>query len=163
LINFDILYQLLPFVRLDGYWAFADLTGIPDPLSQMGPFLRSMRPGGPGTGPRLPTLKHWVKVAFVIYIALTIPVLGLLLFLMITRLPLVLGKLWASMQERATVFSSAQNHGDLLAMAATALQMLVLALLALGITYVVYSLVRRPLVALWNWLRPARRRAAHAS
>jgi hypothetical protein len=99
----------------------------------------------------------------VIYIALTIPVLGLLLFLMITRLPLVLGKLWASMQERATVFSSAQNHGDLLAMAATALQMLVLALLALGITYVVYSLVRRPLVALWNWLRPARRRAAHAS
>lgn len=163
LIDLDILYQLLPFVRLDGYWAFADLTGIPDPLSQMGPFLRSMGRGGAGSGPQLPRLKRWVKVAFVIYTVFTIPVLGVLLFLMITRLPLVFGKLWASLQEKAAVFSAAHNHGDLLAMAATALQMLVLALLAFGITYVVYSLARRPLVALWNWLRPARGRAAQAS
>jgi putative peptide zinc metalloprotease protein len=162
LINFDIVYQLLPFVRLDGYWAFADLTGIPDPLSQMGPFLRSMGRGRAGPGPRLPKLKHWVKVAFVIYTALTIPVLSLLLFLMITRLPMVLGKLWASMQEKAAVLSSAQTHGDLLVMVATALQMLVVGLLALGIIYVVYNLARRPLVAAWKWFRPAHGQPAKA-
>ncbi|MBA4116297.1 MAG: hypothetical protein H0X71_07645 [Rubrobacter sp.] len=33
LINFDIFYQCLPFVRFDGYWALADLTGIPDFLA----------------------------------------------------------------------------------------------------------------------------------
>ena len=162
LINFDIIYQLLPFVRLDGYWAFADLTGIPDPLSQMGPFMRGMRKGGTGGGPRLPQLKRWVKVAFVIYTALTIPVLVLLLFLMITRLPMVLGRLWASLQEKAAGFSSAYNQGDLLAMAAQALQILVLVFLGFGITYVVYNLGRRPLIALWNWIRPRVHRAAPA-
>jgi putative peptide zinc metalloprotease protein len=162
LINIDIVYQLLPFVRLDGYWAFADLTGIPDPLSQMGPFLRSMKPGTASAGSRLPQLKPWVKRAFVIYTALTIPVLGLLLFLMVTRLPMVLGRLWSSLQEQARTLATAYNSGDLLALAATALQMLILALLGLGITYVVYTLARRPLIALWNWLRAARARPAEA-
>jgi putative peptide zinc metalloprotease protein len=161
LINLDILYQLLPFVRLDGYWAFADLTGIPDPLSQMAPFLRSLR-GGTGTGPRLPQLKPWVKVAFVIYTVLTIPVLAFLLFLMITRLPMVLGKLWNTLKDQAAVFSTAQNQGDWLAMAATVLQMLVLALLGVGITYAAYTLARRPLVALWRWIRSALRRPVEA-
>jgi putative peptide zinc metalloprotease protein len=162
LINIDIVYQLLPFVRLDGYWAFADLTGIPDPLSQMGPFLRSIKPGAAGAGSRLPQLKPWVKRAFVIYTGLTIPVLALLLFLMVTRLPMVLGRLWSSLQEQARTLATAYNSGDLLALAATALQMLILALLGLGITYVVYTLARRPLIALWNWLRAARARPAEA-
>jgi putative peptide zinc metalloprotease protein len=39
IITLDILYNLLPFVRLDGYWALADLTGVPDFFSQMGPFV----------------------------------------------------------------------------------------------------------------------------
>jgi putative peptide zinc metalloprotease protein len=163
LINFDILYQLLPFVRLDGYWAFADLTGIPDPLSQMAPFMRGLRKAAPGSGQRLPQLKRWVKVAFVIYTALTIPVLGLLLFLMITRLPQILGRLWTSIQNEAASLSSAQTHGDLSAMALAALQILILALLAVGITYVVYTLARRPLVAVWTWLRPPRGRAVAAT
>jgi hypothetical protein len=98
----------------------------------------------------------------VIYTTLTIPVLGLLLFLMITRLPMVLGRLWAGLEKQAAMVASSQSHGDWLAVAASALQMLVLALLGLGITYVAYNLVRRPLVALWNWLRAGRPRAADA-
>jgi len=156
LINLDILYQLLPFVRLDGYWAFADITGIPDPLSQMGPFMRSMRGAGARAGTRLPKLKPWVKVAFIIYTTLTIPVLGFLLFLMITRLPRVLGGLWTALQHHATALATAHSQGALLTMAATLLQMMLLSLFALGITYVVYTLARRPLVAMWNWIRPAR-------
>src|SRR5919205_3675464 len=53
-ISMDILYQLIPYVRLDGYWALADLTGIPDLFSQMGPFLRSVLPV---PGSKLPRLK----------------------------------------------------------------------------------------------------------
>lgn len=163
LINLDILYQLLPFVRLDGYWAFADLTGIPDPLSQMAPFMRSMRGSGDGTATRLPKLKPWVRAAFIIYSALTIPVLGLLLFLMITRLPRVLGGIWTSLQHHATALAAAQSQGALLTMGAIVLQMLLLALLGLGITYVVYTLARRPLVALWNRIRRPRIRVAQPS
>jgi putative peptide zinc metalloprotease protein len=42
LIVGDIFYQLIPYVRLDGYWMLADLIGIPDFFSQIGPFLRSI-------------------------------------------------------------------------------------------------------------------------
>src|SRR5207245_1559386 len=30
LIDLTILDQFIPFVRLDGYWVLADLTGVPD-------------------------------------------------------------------------------------------------------------------------------------
>src|SRR5690348_10067614 len=39
LINLDMLYQWLVFVRFDGYWVLADLTGIPDFFSQVMAFL----------------------------------------------------------------------------------------------------------------------------
>ncbi len=37
------LRQLNPFFRFDGYYILADLLGVPDPLSQIKPFLRSLR------------------------------------------------------------------------------------------------------------------------
>jgi putative peptide zinc metalloprotease protein len=30
LINMEMMRQFIPFVRLDGYWLLADLTGVPD-------------------------------------------------------------------------------------------------------------------------------------
>src|SRR5205814_10096346 len=29
MINLEIIHQLLPFLRLDGYWTLADITGVP--------------------------------------------------------------------------------------------------------------------------------------
>ena len=52
LIDVEILHQCLPLVRLDGYWALADLTGIPDFFSQIGPFLRTVLPLPFWKGPR---------------------------------------------------------------------------------------------------------------
>ena len=43
LINLDMARQLIPFVRLDGYWLLSDLTGIPDLFTQMGSFIRECR------------------------------------------------------------------------------------------------------------------------
>src|SRR6185437_11751451 len=60
-INLDIARQSLPFVRLDGYWALADLTGLPDFFGHIGPFLRTVLPLPWWHGPRLPALKGWVK------------------------------------------------------------------------------------------------------
>lgn len=90
MIDMGIVYQCMPFVRFDGYWALADLTGIPDFFSQMGAFLRSVLPLKRWQGAKLPDLKPWVKAVFTLYIVTTIPILALLLFSLVTRLPVAL-------------------------------------------------------------------------
>jgi len=87
LINLEVVRQFIPLVRLDGYWMLADLTGIPDFFSQMGPFLRSILPLPGLKGDKLPDLKPWVKAVFVVYILATVPLLAYFFFLMVAGLP----------------------------------------------------------------------------
>lgn len=142
LINLEIIYQCLPFVRFDGYWTLADLTGIPDFFSQMGAFLRSALPVPGWKGSRLPNLKPWVKAVFATYIFLTIPVLSLLLFMFVTRLPRIMATMWNSFLRQASEFSYAQSNGDLLGLAASVSQILLLGLQMLAIAYLLYRLGR---------------------
>lgn len=153
-INADILYQLIPYVRLDGYWALADLTGIPDFFSQMGPFLRSILPIPGQQGSKLPPLKPWVKVVFALYILLTLPVLALLFFLIITNFPRLMVVGWSALLFQIRVFPLAWSSGDFLVMAAVISQMLLIALSMLTALYFLYNMSRQPIRALWNWSKP---------
>src|SRR3954453_9135079 len=45
--HFEIAHQLLPVVRLDGYYIISDLTGVPDLFARIGPILRSLIPWRP--------------------------------------------------------------------------------------------------------------------
>lgn len=158
LINLDIVYQCLPFVRFDGYWALADVTGIPDFFSQMGAFLRSMSPVSRWKRDNhLPDLKPWVRTVFAAYVMVTVPVLSLLLFVLITRLPGIATAAWDSLLGQAAVFSQALDDGHVAGMALSVAQMLILGLQMLGITYLLYSLGRRLVGALWNRISAARR------
>src|SRR5207253_4717870 len=42
--HFEILHQLLPFMRLDGYYIVSDLTGVPDMFARIKPVLKSLIP-----------------------------------------------------------------------------------------------------------------------
>ena len=159
LINLDIARQVLPFMRLDGYWALADLTGIPDPLSQMAPFLRSLRPSHSG-GSRLPNLKPWVKRIFVAYIVLTIPVLVFLLFLFIKHVPRIVGILVDALRNQSEALARAWEGGDMLLAMAAVVQLLILGLELVGIAYLLVNLIRRTLIAGWAWSRPTPGRRA---
>jgi putative peptide zinc metalloprotease protein len=44
-LQVQMLQQLLPVVRFDGYFVLSDLAGVPDLFSRVGPVLRSLRPG----------------------------------------------------------------------------------------------------------------------
>lgn len=94
LINLDIVRQFIPFVRLDGYWFLADLTGIPDFFSMMKPFLLSLIPGRGAAEEKLPQLKPWVTAAFIVYIAVTVPLLAYLLFALVKNFPVMLAESW---------------------------------------------------------------------
>ena len=43
--NFAMLQQLMPLLRLDGYYIISDLTGVPDILNRLRPILTSIIPG----------------------------------------------------------------------------------------------------------------------
>ncbi|GAB2924114.1 hypothetical protein [Streptomyces heilongjiangensis] len=45
LVHFEVLEQLMPVVRLDGYYILSDLAGVPDLFGKVKPILRSMLPG----------------------------------------------------------------------------------------------------------------------
>ena len=150
LINLDIIYQLTPFVRFDGYWALADLTGIPDFFSQMGAFLRSVLPVRRWKGVRLPDLKPWVRVVFALYVLITVPVLSLLLFLLITSFPAIAMTAWHSLFLLARAFSLALDGGDLVGMTLTAIQAFILGLQMLGVSYLLYATGRMVVLALWK-------------
>jgi len=152
LMNLDIIYQFLPFVRFDGYWALADLTGIPDFFSQMGPFLRSLLPAVKGT--KLPPVKRWVKLVFASYIILTIPVLVLLFFLVVKGVPHLISMTWDALFYQTEVFSGAWSSNDILLLARVVTQMLLLALPLLGTAYALYSMSQQLIRALWNWSKP---------
>lgn len=157
LINLEIAHQFIPFLRLDGYWILTDLTGIPDLFSQTGPFLRSLLPARVKVGTRLPALKPWAAGVFIAYLALTIPVLVFLLFLLIKRLPGIVTVAWDAILTNVQIVNDAAADGDFLTLATSLTQILILLLPLLGIAYLLYTLMWRPLRAAWRQPTPARR------
>ncbi|MFY9927009.1 MAG: hypothetical protein WAK82_03300, partial [Streptosporangiaceae bacterium] len=78
--NLQILQQLAPLVRMDGYFILGDLAGVPDLLGLLGPIMASLLPGsaarrvgarvrGLRRGPRL-LVTGWVLVAVPLLVAL---------------------------------------------------------------------------------------------
>jgi putative peptide zinc metalloprotease protein len=154
LIDLEIVHQSLPFVRLDGYWALADLTGIPDLFSQMGPFLRSVLPVKRWQGRRLPNLKTWVKVVFGVYTLVTVPLLLLLLFLMVRGAPRVLATAWDSGRQQWQTLTDAWSGSNWIGVSTGALQLLLLLLPTLGLVYMFVNIGRQGGGALYRWSAP---------
>ncbi len=155
LIDADIIHQCLPFVRLDGYWTLADITGIPDFFSYMGPFLRSVLPIKRREGDeKLPELKRWVKILFGLYILITIPVLAFLLFVMLKNVPRILASAWDSFDKQGSALAGAWHGGHYGGVALATLQILLLALPVAGLGFTLFSLGRTLMRLLWNWSKP---------
>jgi putative peptide zinc metalloprotease protein len=71
--HFQIIQQLLPFLRLDGYYILSDLTGVPDLFNRIKPTLKSLIPGKKDES--VDELKPWVRAAMIGWVLLLIPVL----------------------------------------------------------------------------------------
>ena len=153
LINLEIIHQLLPFVRLDGYWTLADVTGIPDFFSQVKPFFRSLLPSWVpiSDGPKLPELKTWAKLFFVAYLLVTIPLLLFLLFLAIRAVPRILATLLDSLGKHGAAFTQSFGSGDTVATVAAAAQVVIVLLPTFGLAFLFYSLGRRVATKVWRW------------
>jgi putative peptide zinc metalloprotease protein len=154
LADFEIVYQLQPFIRLDGYWTLADITGIPDFFTQMGAFWRSVLPIKRWKGQKLPELKWWGKLVFVLYTLVTIPLLAFVLFTMVRTVPRVIATALDSGHKLIDQFGAGVAGGHALAAAAAAVQLVLLALPTAGMLLILFTLGRQLTRLLWNWSRP---------
>src|SRR3984957_1341286 len=75
--HLQILWQFIPFVRMDGYWILSDLVGVPNLFAFMGPILVSFgRTKDARMAARLVRIKPWARRVITVWVALTVAILA---------------------------------------------------------------------------------------
>jgi putative peptide zinc metalloprotease protein len=140
-------------MRLDGYWVLADLTGVPDFLSHMGAFLRSLVPWRrEATSSRqLPALKPWARLVFGLYILLAVPLLLLQIGLMLRGMPRVLATAWDSAGRQVASMGQTMAAGDSGSTLLAVLQLVALALPTLAVLLALVRVGKQIARGLWRW------------
>ncbi|MGD0241866.1 MAG: hypothetical protein ABSB59_16280 [Streptosporangiaceae bacterium] len=111
-IHLEILQQLMPSLRFDGYFILADLIGVPDLFRRIGPVLRSLIPGQPA-GPRVRDLKRAARVTLTAWILVVLPLLLAELTVIIMNAPTMARTSAQSLDEQVRGLVAAFAGGDL--------------------------------------------------
>ena len=144
--HMQILQQMLPFLRLDGYYVLSDLTGVPDLFARIKPTLKSALPGRDGDK-RVEELKPWVRAVTTAWVLFLIPVLLFVFGLLVFNAPRMVATAWDSLHLQLDRFRDAGGLGK----AGAAFQMVALALPLGGMTYTFGRVSKRVVGGAWSW------------
>ncbi len=150
--HMEIAHQLLPVVRLDGYYIVADLTGVPDLFARIGAILGGLRFWRPAD-PRVTALKRWVRIAVTGWVLIVVPLLVLEMLIVLIHLPRILGTSWSSADRLGHATGQAFGDGNVVAGLSDALQIMVLGIPIVGIVLAVVQLFRKGSAWLWRMTR----------
>lgn len=145
----QMLRQLAPLVRFDGYHVLADLTGVPDLYSRIKPTLLGALPWRWGD-PQARLLKPWARIVVTLWVLTVVPLLLATLAIAVWALPRVLGSAWASLNTQKDVLVTAWADGDFIQMVARVLAMIAIVIPVAGVLYMLTRLVRRTSVGAWK-------------
>lgn len=137
-VNLEIVQQLLPTLRFDGYYIMSDLIGIPDLFRYIGPILRRTLLRRPADA-RLEDLKRWPQIFVTVWVLTVIPMLAFQIVLIITQVPRLVAQDWGMMRRLA---HAAADGADPLTLLTSGLQIVLLVLPLVGVAFILYSLVR---------------------
>ena len=158
LTHLEMLEQLLPFARFDGYFILSDLAGVPDLFARVAPIVKSALPAG-RRDPRVAGLRRGTRIVVTGWVLCVIPLLTFMLGYLLLYLPQVNRALWRSARLQAQLMPAAVAGHRYAVAAADAIGIALVALSLAGSLYIVTGLARR-LTALgrrWSAGRPARR------
>ncbi len=162
--HLEMLEQLLPFVRFDGYFILTDLVGVPDLFARVAPILKSVLPAGRRDA-RVAGLRRRTRIVVTGWVLCVIPLLTFMLGYLMLYLPQVNRALWRSGTAQAHLLATAvAGHRYALA-AVDAIGIALLTLSFAGSLYIVTGLARRIVTAgrRWSAGRPGRRLPAAAA
>jgi putative peptide zinc metalloprotease protein len=142
LIHMEILQQLMPSLRLDGYFILADLIGVPDLFKRIGPVLRSLIPGQP-VDPRIRDLKRAARLTLTTWILIVLPLLLFELTLIVMNGPTMIRTTAQSLDDQVRVLISDFADGDIPAGAVGVISAALLVMPVAGLTYILLSLGKK--------------------
>jgi putative peptide zinc metalloprotease protein len=140
----EMLYQFLPFVRMDGYYVVSDLIGVPNLFAYVGPTLaRLLRRDNPAARSRLDLLKPRARSAIAIWVGLTVPILALNAVLLGIFAPRIFPAMWTSIQVQTRGLAAAATGGDVIGALNHLLELVLVAVPATGLALIVAMFGRR--------------------
>ncbi len=145
----QMLQQLTPLVRFDGYHVLADVTGVPDLFHRIKPTLLGVLPWRWGD-PEARLLKPWARGVITLWVVVVVPMLLLALVAMVLTLPRILGTAWARLQYEVALLENAAGDGDWLQATARVFTMLAVILPVAAVIYMLVRLGRQVGTATWR-------------
>ncbi|RKT53751.1 putative peptide zinc metalloprotease protein [Saccharothrix australiensis] len=154
----QMLRQLAPVVRYDGYHVLADLTGVPDLFRHIKPTLLGLLPHRWGR-PESKVLKPWARAVVTAWVLLVVPLLLAGTALLVLALPRVVATAWQGVGEQWRSAGAALGDGDLALVLVRVLSVAAIALPVLGVGLLLVRLARRVCARVWRSTggRPGRR------
>lgn len=154
----QMIRQLTPLVRFDGYHVLADLTGVPDLFHRIKPTLIGLLPWR-WSSPEATVLKPWARSVVSVWVLLVVPILAFSLFTLVITLPRVIGTAWSSLGRQQDLMSAAFGDGDLVGGAGRLLGMLALTFPIVASVLILGRLVKQVGGGAWRSTegRPVRR------
>jgi putative peptide zinc metalloprotease protein len=156
--HLEMLQQLLPFVRFDGYFILSDIVGVPDLFARVAPILRSVRGKG-RIDPRIAGLRRGARIAVTSWVLCVVPLLTITVGYLLICLPQINRALWRATVQQARLAGTAIGGHHYAIAALDAIGVALAALSVVGSLYIVIGLTRRAVVLGLRWSagRPARR------
>ena len=156
--HLEMLQQLLPFVRFDGYFILSDIVGVPDLFARVTPILRSALAKG-RTDPRVAGLRRSARIAVTSWVFCVVPLLTVTVGYLLVCLPQINRALWRATTQQARLAGTALTAHHYALAAIDAIGVALAALSVAGSLYIVLGLTRRTAVIGLRWSadRPSRR------
>ncbi|TNB70307.1 hypothetical protein FHJ30_15925 [Arthrobacter sp. BB-1] len=148
----QMVRQLLPLVRFDGYHLLADATGVPDLFQRIKPVLLGLLPWRWGR-PENRVLKPWARAVVTLWVLITVPLLLFSLAMMVLALPRLLATAWSSAARQQELLAGSLADGDLAGAAVRVLAIAAVALPMVGMLYILVRLLRQLVTGLWRKTR----------
>jgi putative peptide zinc metalloprotease protein len=159
LVHIEMLQQLLPIGRLDGYFVLADLAGIPDLFSRIGPIFSTLVPGR-GVHPKVAELRRSARAVVTVWVVVCVPLMVGLIGLLFWSAPSMTTQVLDSMYREWLHLQTAFPARDWATVVLAVLSLVLLPLPLVGMTWLVGGMLRRLVGAV---VRVLRRRGSAAS
>jgi putative peptide zinc metalloprotease protein len=153
----QMVKQLSPLIRADGYHILSDATGVPDLFAHLGPTLRRLLPWRRSEPS---ALTGWARLFVTLWVLIIVPVLASLALAAVLLLPRLVTSAWDSGRHVLVGMPHMLATADVIGVLASLLRLLALLLPVLGSALIAQRIVRG--IARkggeWSAGRPLRRR-----